>query len=524
MPTFDENEMNNETGEGYWEIALRRKWSLIVPFFLVFTVTSAIGFSLPKIYEANTLIMVEAPKVPQEYVQSLITNNTDGWLATIREQVLSRSLLKKVVDEYSLDQLESNGVLERFLRRAQKTLAKLGIDWKISHQKSQVEIVEEMREKIAVGTVGGGRSRVVAFSLSYEGQDPETVMNVTNRITSLFIEKHLQIREALVEGTSQFLEMELNRLRKTLEEKEAKISGFKRKYNGVLPSQLDANLRALDRFQLSMESANRSIEDLEARNALIEKEYPSNESIPLNGSRSMEANPVERLPELKRKLAVLRSEYKDTYPDILIVKREIQEIEDRQFEPFPLSEAPLAALEGRVNRKVHVLLLEGESQLKRQIDYRDRLLSKIREYEGRVEQIPIQEQELAVLVRDYDNTQENYRSLLSKRLNAKISENLEKRQKGEMFRIIDLAEFPGRPIKPNLLKIFLLGFVGGLASGVGFVCIREQADTSFHNPDDLERSTGLVVLAAIPNHIRRLKVLPPRRGGYGKWLAQGKAK
>ena len=483
------NERPDKTIMDYVEIALRRKWWLTIPFVLITAIGVFVSFQLPEVYQSNALILVEPQKVPESYVQSTITGSVGELLTTLRQQILSRTLLQRIIDEFGLREDRSDSFPQTLLQKVKKVL---GINGKSSSQRSNEEIIEEMREKITIKTIGT-RQDINAFTLSFEHRNPQTAMLVTNRLTTLFIEANLQNREDLVEGASEFLEQELERLRGTLEAQEARLSRFKRRYMGELPSQLDANLRTLDRLQLELDSIKKDIKEQEERKASLERQLASGEV--LSGQPN---SPEVRLAELKHRLATLEAEYQESYPDIILTRQQIQDVEDELArEPSASRDLPEPAPIPREERALFQSMKEELIILKAQ---EETLNQKIKEYERRVEQAPIREQQLMALIRDYENTQNNYQSLLGKKLNAKISENLEKRQKGELFRIIDPAELPSKPFKPNRLKISLIGLMLGLATGVGFVLLIEQRDTSFHRQEDLEQATGIVVLAAIPRY------------------------
>ena len=132
-------------------------------------------------------------------------------------------------------------------------------------------------------------------------------------------------------------------------------------------------------------------------------------------------------------------------------------------------------------------------------DSRQRLAAHIKEFENRVEQTPSREQAYMILMRDYGNMQRNYQSLLEKRLNAHVAENLEKRQKGEQFRILDPANLPENPDKPNRLYIMLIGLAAGCGLGVGGAIYLEQMSPPFRRPEEVESVLGIPVLGSIPH-------------------------
>lgn len=504
---------------GYLGMMWRQKVWILTPLLAGILISAILIVKLPKIYRSTTLILVEGQKVPEEYVKSAVSGSVEGRLSTIQQQIMSRSLLEKIMQKFGLYPEKSKMATE--------------------------EAINQMRSNIEVKTTVARNSSIEAFSLSFQGRDPVMVMNVTNELASLFIEENLKIREQLVEGTTEFLDNELKNLKETLERQEALISNFKRMNMGELPQQMEANLRSLDRMQsdlLATQLAKRAAQDrrlvlektMELTKQRIEemmKRGDIDQETPLPSGFSLP--PMERAPsplmlkliQKKADLANLQTEYKENYPDIIMLKREIQELED-QVAQTELSGGTGTGMEGRERagsraqtrpqpnfemERLHI------GELQKQIQTVDVEMSSLKEreqslqrqiqvFEKRVEGVPAREQELAILERDYENTKKNYQSLLDKKLNAKISENLEKRQKGEQFRILDPANLPEKPFKPVPLTIGLAGVGIGLGLGLALAFLREKLDDSIKKTEEVERITSVPVLACIPDFDEELRV------------------
>ncbi|NKE72101.1 GNVR domain-containing protein [Candidatus Manganitrophus noduliformans] len=511
----------------YLGMVWRQKMWIILPLIGGILIAGVLIVKLPKIYRSKTLILVEAQKVPEEYVKSAVSGTVEGRLSTIQQQIMSRSLIEKIIKKFGLYPENSNGVITE-------------------------EAVGRIRNNIDVRTTVARNNNIEAFSISFQGKDPVMVMNVTNELASLFIEENLKIREQLVEGTTEFLDNELKNLKETLERQEARIGEFKRMNMGELPQQLEANLRSLDRIQsdlLATQLAKRSAQD---RKLVLEKtieltrqriERAASQEREIDDKTLLESGiappTAERPPspqmlkliQKKMDLANLQTEYKETYPDIIMLKREIQELEDQvaltemseagtlpaglrepgQNNQSDRRRAPLRVPMGfelershiaESQRQIQTIEVELNTLKEREIG----LQKQIQLYERRVENVPAREQDLAVLERDYENTKKNYESLLDKKLNAQISENLEKRQKGEQFRILDPANFPERPFKPVPMQIGLMGIAGGLGVGIALAFIREKLDSSIRKPEEVERITSVPVLASIPDFDEELMI------------------
>jgi uncharacterized protein involved in exopolysaccharide biosynthesis len=139
-----------------------------------------------------------------------------------------------------------------------------------------------------------------------------------------------------------------------------------------------------------------------------------------------------------------------------------------------------------------------EREIERLKEEDAKLRVQMAKYSERVEKTFTREQEMALLTRDYQNVRETYQALLKKSQEAQQAENLERRQKGEQFKVIDPARIPGMPFKPDIPKILLFGLLLGLGSGFGMAFFREQMDRSFRDAEDLEATLGLKVIANIP--------------------------
>ena len=454
--------------QDYLEIVWRRKWWIILPVLISIGVGAALYQVLPKSYLSSTLILVEPQKVPSDYVKPSISGTIEDRLTTIRQQILSRSLLNKIITEFGLYKKES------------QTL-------------SSEEVLELMRKQIDIKTVGG--RNIDAFTISFEGEDPKIVMNVTNKLASLYIEENLKVREELIEGTTDFLEAELERLKESLDKQEKLISDFKFKNRGSLPQQLDTNLRSLDRYQLELQTNTESIRLAEDKKSALENKLDEVRKSPIEivepQTDKIPENPnVSDLERMKKTLEIMRMDYTDSYPDVIVLKRKIKELEDSIGKQPGMEDKP--KIKGTVNpnlvfsSNINKQLKDVTNELNLLIERRQEINLKIQKLEKEVEKTPTREQEMDSLVRDYGDTKNAYQALLEKKLSAKLSENLEKRQKGEQFRILDLANMPEKPSKPSIVGVFGMCLAGGFGIGFGLVFFIELFDASFKSRKKLK--------------------------------------
>ena len=478
----------------YWGVIVRRKWliaSIIVASVLV---AGALCLVLPKNYRSNTLILIENPKIPEDIVKGIVGGTVEERLSMIQQQVMSRTLLSQVIEEFNLHEGNvQGGDLE--------------------------STIESIRKNIKVDIVGTRGRSIEAVNISFGHENPVTAMKVTAKLASQFIEENLKVREQMVTGVSAFLEQELNSAKTALEAQEQAIGTFKTKYIGFLPEQMEANLRALDRLQVDLNATDELIHGQTDKLSLIEKSIKEYEAsgttqavsgAPTTAHAGMDPL-VGRLRELERTLTTLVAEYKETYPDIVQVKQEIADVKRQLKAKYGDSSNAKDGVEAKIFDPYLRELMRQRNELRVEAssvkDRRLRLAEHIRQFENRVEQTPSREQELMILVRDSQNMQKNYQSLLDKRLNAHVAENLEKRQKGEQFRVLDPANLPTRPEKPNRLVIMLVGLLGGCGLGVGLAMGLEQLNPTFKRREEVEMLPGIRVLAAIPNFLSTYRQL-----------------
>ncbi|MFQ5736292.1 MAG: GNVR domain-containing protein, partial [Thermodesulfobacteriota bacterium] len=221
------------------------------------------------------------------------------------------------------------------------------------------------------------------------------------------------------------------------------------------------------------------------------------------------ANPLLlEYQRLQHELAGLLSIYNEKYPDVVIARKRINEIKqliargDDKEEVDDSGEFVEIKPEVR-NPEIYNSLVAVKSNISRLQQREADLRKQIKVYERRVEEIPANEQRLSDLRRDYDVSLRNYQTLLEKKFNAKLSENLEKRQKGERFTIIDPANLPEKPFKPNRFMVVVVAFFGGTGTGVGLIALLEFLNPLFRNPEDFEGVVQLKVLTTIPEFSKR---------------------
>ena len=498
---MDNPETNNPekllTMHDYLEIGLRRKWYIIVPLVVSILISFGVCKYLPKVYRATTLILVQPQSVPENYVRPTITDTVINRLNTIGQEIMSRTRLEKVIEEFNLyKDLRKKFPMEEAVEAMRKAI--------------EVKVQEEKKE----------RTRN-SFTISFEGEDPKTVMTVTNKLASLFIEENLKVRELQAGGTSEFINKELLTMEDRLKRKEQEMRVYKERNMGRLPQQLEANLRILEQLQQQLRTASEKIRAAEDRTIIFQGQLeqlkrlePRGDSLPnqeaLNTLRIHE-DPVTQLNALKRELANMQTRLKETHPDVIDLKRKIAMVESQvegkskspqEEEKITTKNLPPPRLDSDTERFYRQQTEQYNSALletKRLKEEEKDLKEQMNLYQRRIEDTPKREQELVLLTRDYELLKTNYQSLLDKNLQAQMAENLERKQKGEQFKILDPAVLPEKPIKPDRNKILLIGGLLGIVLGIGLTWVRESSDQSFRTVSDLEEYLGIPVLATIPN-------------------------
>jgi polysaccharide chain length determinant protein (PEP-CTERM system associated) len=465
----------------YIALASRCRWFIIVPFCLVIGIGSYLAVTLPKTYEATTLILVQPQRVPERLVTPVVSSSDlESRISTISQQILSRSNLEKVIERFRLFSGSSQG--------------EMLMEDKIASLRQRI--------KIEVSRTSSRRD-AEAFSLGFRDGDPSMAMKVTNGLATFFIDENLKMREGQAVGTSDFLEAELQSMRKRLEEKEQALKDYRQRNMGELPEQLQANLNLLDRLNAQLSQSQASLRTAQISLAALESEDRVRQSISVSVAgqgttpTGRESEDAMTLPQLKERLATLRSNYTDQHPDVVRLRTRIEKMqaEGASKPTLPAADAPPSRLLRPESANQRVMIEGTIRVLEAEIG---RIVREIREIQKKVDATPNREQELLTFHRDYENIKSSYNSLLNRKLEADISVNMEKKQKGEQFQIIDSARLPEKPVSPDPKKLFMITVAVALGLGCGLVFLLDFLDSSIRRVDELEENFGLPVLATVP--------------------------
>ncbi len=494
----------NQEIQKYLHMARRRVYWIVIPFLVVLLGGLVFVLRATPVYEAETLILVQPQEVPQNFVRSIVQQGVEERLRTITQQVTSRTNLEAIIDEYDL-YANTPMMLEAKVARCRKSIRV---------------------------NVGGGRGGST-FGITFRDTDPEKVKDVTNALASNFISENLKIRESQALGTSSFLADELETVRRRLEKKEEVLKQFRMAHMGAMPEQLQTNLNMLERMQGQLEQLNDSLQDAQNRKLMLQgqmaqqrrmveqmAQFSNTESLLELDETGLQSPESQELAALREELEGLEMRYTENHPDVRRVKAMIQKLErqaEKAREEASAVEsaeeaAPPVGAEGPQEMSpagTGAFMPSAEDMLKPQMDQIDyeiqglradiaKTKEKIELYQRRVEEIPRIEQEVLTLKRDYENLQALYDSLLNRKLEAEIAVSMEKKQKGEQFRILDPAKRPELPVEPDVRKVFLLTLVLALGLGGGLAYLREVTDTSYKDPQEAGDHLGLPILITLP--------------------------
>lgn len=480
------------TPEDILKIALRYKWLIVVPMIMSSLAAAGLLYYLPNKYRSETVILVVPQRVPESYVRSTVTSRIEDRLQSIRQQILSRTRLERIILDFDL-----------YPENRKLTVME--------------DIVAYMRHQVTVDMVRGD-----AFVVSYIAEDPALAQKVTERLASLVMDENLRDRAVVAEETNQFIETQLEEARARLETHEKKLEVYRRAHMGQLPSQAEANMQAVNTLQAQAQGlldsiardrdrlfiVEREISDMPARIEAGAVALPTptappamdGDGLPIGRSAS------ERLAAARAQLRQFETRLKPEHPDMVRIKSIIRDLELKSAdekraevktgEPAGTPPPSQAAIR-------EAQLRDERAMLTRQITQKDAqiaaITTQIASYQSRLDAAPTRESEMIALMRDYETLKTVYTDLLKKREDSKVASNLEQRQISEQFKILDPANRPELPFSPNRPLIAAAGLAGGLGMGIALVLLLELRDKSFRSDTDIQQALGLPVLAMIPH-------------------------
>jgi succinoglycan biosynthesis transport protein ExoP len=465
-------------------------------------------------FKSSTLILVEQPSMPANYVVPNISDDLQARLQSITTQILSRTRLLLIIDKLHL---------------YNATQSSVAADDRVNRMRKDIDI-ELVRDP--------QKQDVTAFRISYSARDPRVAQAVTGELTDLFINENSKVRKQESEATTSFLEQQLEEARAGLADQEAKVRQFENEHEGALPEQEQSNLQILSglnqQLQNEQDALNTAKQQRVYLQALLEQERGAEVRVrPVGGGASGATTDLvtvdDQLEKLRAQLADLSSRYTDSYPDVQSLKKQIADTEalrasvvaarrTRNQEPKPADGALDPSLSGPAQQTQGNLKANDLEIANREKSVQS-LQARINEYQGRLNAEPGTQQELADLNRGYDQSKANYDDLLKKKDESEIATSMEQLQQGERFTILDPPSFPAKPDFPNRLKFCGIGLAAGMVFGVLVAGSFEFMDDRLHSEKEIKSILPMPVISEVPEVVSPLdESLAKRRMTLG-WVS-----
>jgi polysaccharide biosynthesis transport protein len=500
----------------YLRLVAHRKWLVLGVALAVSVGTFVYSHYMPNVYTSETVILVDPQKVPDAYVKSTVTGDVRNRLSTLSQQILSATRLQRIIETLNL------------YPEDRKKLAR-------------EDVITHMRSDISVQVVSefGASQDFQAFRIAYFGKDARLVAQVTNELASLFIEENLKAREQQATGTTEFLGNQLQETRKDLEQQEAKLKEYKLKHVGEMPEQQSADLQILGQLQSQLQLQGDALARAEQSKLVLQTmlsqsapvidlddDQPKMPKAAVKGGEPSKQAPG-RTPLIndKARLAALLAHYTPDHPDVRKLKKQIEQEEARESAlaaaatepaavavdsslppppPTPLTRAAAPQPVNHVNPVIQSQLSTLDAEIVKHKEESQRLSKSVLAYQAKLSAIPVREQEITQLVRDYEISKSHYSQLLGQQLSAETATQLEIRQKGEKFEVLDPGQVAERPSRPNRVLINSAGSAAGLILGILLAVGTELLGVSITSPEDISAAVNVPVLEVIPLILTRV--------------------
>ena len=472
----------------YLSAVNRRKWWFIVPL-VVCLVAGIIAVTVwPRKYLSQAAIAVAAPSLSQTLLHGVSSMDPAERQRAISQQLLSPEVLERVVREEKIQPKKPVPVVAAWLR---------------DNVAENIEVPNPIG--MAANRVDPSRG-IDMFYLGYTDRDPQRAQQITNRLAEVFVEVNSRIQTARAENTSELVAQQLKAAEARLHDLESRLATKKQTYMGRLPDQIPANVQMVNGARNQLESVSTQLRGEQDRLSMIESQIDQmRQGVGVEAMTSTGAAAVQmsqkHIDDLQAQLAQSRAlGYTDKHPEVVRLQEEIKQ-----------ARADLAAAHNQApeNRDQ---ILKADPLYRQKLQERDASRLRVRElqnaagqlsgqiatYQSRVDAAPVVEQEMASVNRDYELAKKQYEDLNSQYQQAKVSEDLARKQAGERFSVLYGANLPDKPIEPQPLKILAIALVAGLVLGAGAALGREFLDRAVYDARALQNEYQVPVLGEIP--------------------------
>ena len=483
----EEEEQSFDLGQ-IVDIAKRRFLFFLIPTIIGSIIAVAVVYLIPQRYESLGTVLVESQQIPVELVQSTVTTDPNQRITIIKQRVMTRNNLLKIIDKYDVFKEERK---------------KLSVSKLIESMEKLIQI------DVITADIGGRRgSQTIAFKVGFQHENPAIAAQVANELVTLFLSENVRTRTARASETTEFLQQEATKLRDQLNAAEQAISEFKQKNKDSLPEQLSIRMSMLERTKDEIKAYTQRLSSLEDERKYLEVEISAAKS---GQNISKPAQTPENTTELELEkardaLVQLSTRLTDRHPDIKSLKRRISALEEKLLQEQAADvnddlDPSMSGLSPSMKRLVEQLQLRMESNEKARLEAESelaRLRAEGKDLEAKILKTPEVERDLTVLVRKHREILSKYQELEAKQGKARLAQNLEEEKKAERFILLEPPVPPTEPVWPNRPKFLGIGGFIAFAMGIGTAVLMELVDRRIRTSKELETLLKDPPLATIP--------------------------
>jgi polysaccharide biosynthesis transport protein len=423
----------------YLDVLYRHRLGAVCALAVGLGITAFLITILPDVYVSSTVVLIAAQTVAPSSASGPGASDPVARVNALTDEALSRPRLTEIIRQLDLYPAA----------RAAGTPIDL--------------VADRMRRRILVELNSRDDSvRPSSFQITFEYPDAAIVQRTAARLAQTYIDEDLGERSHQAESASAFLGDQVAAAQAKVHHEADEIEAYKLRHQGALPEQLEDNFRQLDRLQDQVNTLDETLKSVK------------------------QASPEAKLQELETRLTTLRAQYSDAHPDVQALRAQIEALKRAQRE---------ASRAGAPEDAADKEAASGTRALRAQKQALQQQMERLRE---EIAEAPTREQELGVMTREYDVLGKDYEQLLHKQLDAQVAARLEQSQGGAHLQVLEAAELPLHPTRPNRLAIVALGVIFSVAAALLLPFALFFTDTSFKDPDELGKEYGLPVLVAIP--------------------------